>query len=46
MARDGLKWMTLPFPQARDRFMAIPGVDVASKKKILWDNCARLYNLE
>jgi uncharacterized protein len=33
------------FPHARDRFMAIPGVGVESKKKILWDNCARLYNL-
>jgi len=33
------------FPHARDRFMAIPGVGVESKRKILWDNCARLYNL-
>lgn len=34
------------FPHARERFMAIPNVGLESKKKILWDNCARLYNLE
>ena len=33
------------FPEAFDRFMKIPGVSVESKRKILWDNCARLYNL-
>ncbi|HLG73950.1 MAG TPA: amidohydrolase family protein [Chloroflexota bacterium] len=33
------------FPHARDRFMAIPGVTTEAKAKILWDNCARLYNL-
>ena len=34
-----------PFPEARQRFMSIPNVSVESKKKILWDNCCRLYNL-
>lgn len=34
-----------PFPEAFDRFMKIPGVSRESKAKILWDNCARLYNL-
>jgi len=33
------------FPHAGDRFMSIPGVGRESKKKILWDNCVRLYNL-
>jgi uncharacterized protein len=33
------------FPHAFDRFMAIDGVGVESRKKILWDNCARLYGL-
>jgi predicted TIM-barrel fold metal-dependent hydrolase len=34
-----------PFPEAFDRFMKIPGVSRESKAKILWDNCAKLYNL-
>lgn len=34
-----------PFPEAFDRFMKIPDVSRESKAKILWDNCARLYNL-
>jgi predicted TIM-barrel fold metal-dependent hydrolase len=33
------------FPEAGEHFMAIQGVSVESKRKILWDNCARLYNL-
>lgn len=33
------------FPHAFDRFMALPGVSDASKRKILWDNCAELYRL-
>lgn len=33
------------FPHAGDRFMAIPGVSDEAKARILWDNCARLYNL-
>lgn len=34
-----------PFPEAFDRFMKIPGVSRESQAKILWDNCAKLYNL-
>jgi predicted TIM-barrel fold metal-dependent hydrolase len=34
------------FPEAFSKFMAIPGVSDASKRKILWDNTARLYNLD
>ena len=34
------------FPEARERFMSIAGVSVASKRKILWTNCARLYHLD
>jgi predicted TIM-barrel fold metal-dependent hydrolase len=34
------------FPHAFDRLMAIPGVEDASRRKILWDNCARLYGLD
>ena len=33
------------FPEAGEHFMAIPGVSIESKRKILWDNCARLYGL-
>jgi predicted TIM-barrel fold metal-dependent hydrolase len=33
------------FPEAGERFLSLPGVSVESKRKILWDNCARLYNL-
>lgn len=33
------------FPKAGDHFLALPGVSAESKRKILWDNCARLYNL-
>lgn len=33
------------FPEAGNRFMAIGQVSLESKRKILWDNCARLYNL-
>jgi uncharacterized protein len=33
------------FPHALDRFMALEGVDASAKRKILWDNCARLYRL-
>jgi predicted TIM-barrel fold metal-dependent hydrolase len=34
-----------PFPETRSRFLKMPGLSDASKRKILWDNCARLYNL-
>jgi len=33
------------FPHAFDRFMQIPGLSDDSKRKVLWDNCARLYRL-
>ena len=33
------------YPHAIDEFLALPGVSGESKRKILWDNCARLYNL-
>ncbi len=33
------------FPRAVDTFLALEGVSVESKRKILWDNCARLYHL-
>lgn len=32
------------YPQAINSFLAIDRVSATSKKKILWDNCARLYN--
>lgn len=34
-----------PFPDARKRFMKIPNISRESRAKILWDNCATLYNL-
>lgn len=34
-----------PFPEAFERFMKIPAVSRESQAKILWDNCATLYNL-
>jgi predicted TIM-barrel fold metal-dependent hydrolase len=33
------------FPVAIEEFVKLDKVSDASKKKILWDNCARLYNL-
>jgi predicted TIM-barrel fold metal-dependent hydrolase len=33
------------YPRAIDTFLALPGVSDESKRKILWDNCARLYTL-
>jgi predicted TIM-barrel fold metal-dependent hydrolase len=33
------------YPRAIDTFLALEGVSDESKRKILWDNCARLYNL-
>jgi len=33
------------FPHAVDEFLELEGVGRETKKKILWDNCARLYNL-
>jgi len=34
------------YPHALDTFFGLAGVSVETKRKILWDNCARLYNLE
>ncbi len=33
------------YPHAIDEFLALDGVSADSKRKILWDNCARLYAL-
>jgi predicted TIM-barrel fold metal-dependent hydrolase len=33
------------YPHAVDELLQFEGISVESKRKILWDNCARLYNL-
>jgi predicted TIM-barrel fold metal-dependent hydrolase len=33
------------WPNAINRFMAIDEISTESRRKILWDNCARLYNV-
>jgi predicted TIM-barrel fold metal-dependent hydrolase len=33
------------YPHAIDTFLALEGVSSESKKKILWDNCTRLYGV-
>ena len=33
------------YPHAIDRFLALPGLSDAARRKILWDNCARLYGI-
>jgi len=33
------------FPVAIEEFVRLEGVSDKTKAKILWDNCARLYNL-
>ena len=33
------------FPHAIDSFLALPHLSTETKRKVLWDNCARLYNL-
>ena len=33
------------FPHATETFLALEGIDAESKRKILWDNPARMYNL-
>jgi len=33
------------FPHATELFLSLEGIDAASKRKILWDNPARMYNL-
>jgi predicted TIM-barrel fold metal-dependent hydrolase len=32
-----------PFPHGIDTFLELPGVGLESKKKIMWNNCLRLY---
>lgn len=32
-----------PFPNGVKEFLELPGVSLASKKKIMWGNCLRLY---
>jgi predicted TIM-barrel fold metal-dependent hydrolase len=34
------------FPHAIDEFLEIDGLADRSKRKILWDNCARLYQFD
>jgi predicted TIM-barrel fold metal-dependent hydrolase len=34
------------FPHALDEFFEIQGIHDSTRRKILWDNCARLYNIE
>jgi predicted TIM-barrel fold metal-dependent hydrolase len=34
------------FPHAVEEFLEMDGVSKESRKKILWDNCARLYNVD
>jgi len=34
------------WPTAIDTFLSLEGISSSSQKKILWDNCARLYNLD
>jgi predicted TIM-barrel fold metal-dependent hydrolase len=34
------------YPRAIDTFLQLDGVSEASKRKILWDNCARLYGVQ
>ena len=33
------------YPHAVEEFMETPGLSDDSLKKILWDNCARLYDV-
>ncbi|MFQ5994869.1 MAG: amidohydrolase family protein [Acidiferrobacterales bacterium] len=35
-----------PFPHGIDTFLNLPGVNAESKRKIMWDNCVQLYNIE
>jgi predicted TIM-barrel fold metal-dependent hydrolase len=34
------------FPHALDEFLEIDEIGESSRRKILWDNCARLYNVQ
>jgi predicted TIM-barrel fold metal-dependent hydrolase len=33
------------FPEALEQFLSLP-LSAEQRKKILWDNCARLYGIE
>jgi uncharacterized protein len=33
------------YPRAVETFLGLEGVSETTKRKILWDNCARLYGL-
>jgi predicted TIM-barrel fold metal-dependent hydrolase len=33
------------FPHALDELLEIDGLSETNRRKILWDNCARLYNV-
>lgn len=35
-----------PFPHAVDSFLGLKQIGESTKRKILWDNCARLYHLD
>ncbi len=35
-----------PYPHGIDTFLALPGVSAESKRKIMWDNCLKLYGFE
>jgi predicted TIM-barrel fold metal-dependent hydrolase len=34
------------FPHSIDSFLALPHLSSETQRKVLWDNCARLYNLQ
>ena len=34
-----------PYPHAINKFLELRDISDGTKKKVLWDNCARLYNL-
>jgi predicted TIM-barrel fold metal-dependent hydrolase len=34
------------FPKAIDTFLGLKGMDDAAKRKIMWDNAARLFGLD
>jgi len=33
------------YPHAMDAFLAVPGLSDETRRKVLWDNCARLYGI-
>ena len=35
-----------PFPDGIKEFLELPGVDLDSKRKIMWQNCLRLYDFD